>query len=139
MQIQHDYLVNKNMQDAVIFMQSYGITIGRALKIYAEYGPDTVSMISSNPYRLIEDIMGIGFSTADKIAENTGIPRDGEFRIRAGLLYTLAEVGEHNGNTYLPEQTLIDETLSLLGLDSSQSIAEYIIPNAALRWDLRNL
>lgn len=126
MQIQEDYLAKKNMQDAVIFMQSYGITIGKALKIYAEYGSDTVKLISANPYRLIEDIMGIGFSTADKIAANMGIPFDGEFRIRAGLLFTMTEVCERNGNTYLPKETLISEALKLLRLEDENLVLDQL-------------
>ncbi len=126
MQIQHDYLINKNLQDAVIFMQSYGITTGRALKIYAEYGPDTVKIISANPYRLIEDISGIGFTTADKIAANMGIPKDGEFRIRAGIIYTMMDAGERNGNTYLPREMLVSEALKLLDIADETLIDEQI-------------
>ena len=116
----------KVMQDAVMFLQQYGITINTAIKIYNTYQTETVEIISSNPYVLVEDVDGIGFITADKIAQNMGIERESEFRIRAGLIYTLKESVRSSGNTFLPTQDLISQASRLLGL--SEQTTQSVIP-----------
>ena len=107
----------KKMQDAVMFLQDYGITINLAVKIFNTYMEDTINVVSSNPYKLIEDIEGIGFLTADKIANTMGIDANSEFRVRAGMLHLLKEASEKGGNTYLPEEELKNSLLKLLGLN----------------------
>ena len=107
----------KVMQDAVMFLQRYGITLNTALKIYSVYGKDTVPLLSKNPYALIEDVDGIGFFSADKIAQNMGVEKNGSFRVRAGVIYTLKESSRSGGNTFLPQDELVSQTTGLLGVD----------------------
>ena len=116
----------KVMQDSVMFLQQYGITVNTALKIYKVYGDDTVNLLSSNPYLLIEDVDGIGFITADKIARNMGIKPDSSFRLRAGVVHTLKESVNSSGNTYLPKSELI--VLSSHLLDCDEQKIEEILP-----------
>ncbi len=95
----------KFMRDAVMFMQQYGIGANLANRIYEKYGPELYIILKNNPYRLAEDIDGIGFRTADSIAQKAGVKPDDPFRIRCGLLYVLSE-GAKNGHTWLPEEKL---------------------------------
>ena len=111
----------KNIQNAVMFLQSYNITVNMALKIFDAYGAKTVDIVKRNPYKLVEDIDGIGFLTADKIAKNLGIPSNSEFRIRAGLVHCLNNATEKNGNTYLPKGALMTAAGSLLELDEIEN------------------
>ena len=107
----------KEMQAAVMFLQKYNITINTALKIYRVYQERTESVLTENPYKLIEDVEGIGFVTADKIAASMGIEPESEFRIRAALIYALREAAEGAGSTYLPEEELIEGINGLIGID----------------------
>jgi len=117
--IREEYLKNKRIQDAIMFLQNYGITINTALKIYGIYGEETIDKVKTNPYCLIEDIDGIGFLTADRIASNMGIDKNSPLRIRAGILHVLSDSGERNGNTYLPKELLIQEVSKLILQDES--------------------
>ena len=101
------------MQDAIIFLTGYGISINLAVKIFNEYGQEMYKIIRSNPYKIAEDISGVGFKTADEIAERMGISSDSDFRIRAALLYTLLNASQL-GHMYLPKQMLVAKTYSLL-------------------------
>ncbi len=111
----------KNIQNAVMFLQSYNITVNMALKIFEAYGSKTVDIVKRNPYKLVEDIEGIGFLTADKIAKNLGIPSNSEFRVRAGFVHCLNNSTEKNGNTYLPKQMLFSAAANLLDLDDLEN------------------
>ncbi len=106
------------MRDAIMFLQSKNITLNMALKIYKKYGEDTQAKVMTNPYMLIEDIDGIGFISADKIAASSGIKKDSVFRIQAGLIYTLKEAAEKHGNTFLPKSELVENAAKLLSLDA---------------------
>ncbi len=119
----------KEMQDAVMALQSFDIPLGTALKIYKVYGKATADTVKKNPYRLIEDVDGIGFITADKIAIKVGIERDSEFRVAAGIIYTLKEKVSKSGDTCYPKEDTIKETSSLLGTDEDlvRSVAENLI------------
>ena len=107
----------KNIQNAVMFLQSYNITTNMALKIFEIYAERTIDIVKNNPYKLVEDIEGIGFLTADKIAKSIGIKKDSEFRVRAGLIHTLNNSTEKSGNTYLTKAILFDESSKILELD----------------------
>lgn len=107
----------KKLQNSVMFLQKYNITTNMALKIYDVYGAKTIDIVKNNPYRLVEDIDGIGFLTADKIASSLGIPKNSEYRARAGLLYSLASSVEKTGNTFLPKNMLLSNASTLLELD----------------------
>lgn len=108
----------KEMRQAMMFLQDYGISVNLAVKIYQEYGLRLYGIIRENPYRLAEDIPGVGFKMADELARKAGILADSDFRIKCGLLYTLLQaVG--NGHTFLPEAELFSQAAELLGVDIS--------------------
>lgn len=103
----------REMRHAMMFLQEYGISMNLAVKIYNEYGPALYGIIKENPYRLADDIAGVGFKMADEIAHKVGIFTDSDYRIKSGLLYTLLQ-GVANGHTYLPEQELLLQSSELL-------------------------
>ncbi len=109
----------KVMQEQIMFLQSYGITVNLALKIYNIYKTETKSLVLANPYRLIDDVDGVGFVTADKIAQSMGVEPLSEFRVRAALVYELKEAAEKQGNTYLVFDDLLKICGELLGEDLS--------------------
>jgi len=106
----------KKMQDAVMFLQQYDISINMAVKIYEEYKGATERVLKANPYKMIEDIDGVGFKTADKIAYKMGVLPDSEFRIRAGVIYTINEIADKQGSTVCFLSELKSMTVGLLGL-----------------------
>lgn len=135
LEIAQAYMSIKVMQDAIMFLQKYGITLNMALKIYKAYDKETVETVSANPYVLVEDVDGIGFLTADKIAQNMGISHDSQFRIRAGVIYALKESVRQNGNTYLPKTELMDFASKLL--DCSLELIEKAIDDLSLQRKVR--
>lgn len=107
-----------DMRRAMIFLQKYGISLNLGAKIYQKYRESVYSVLQENPYRLAEDISGVGFKIADEIAARIGIHSDSDYRIRSGMLYTLLQsVGE--GHVYLPKEILFSRSAQLLGVDSS--------------------
>lgn len=103
----------RDLRDALIYLQQYGISNTLALRIYDTYGMGLYGVMKENPYRLAEDIHGVGFRIADEIATRAGIHTDSEYRVRSGVLYTLQQsVGE--GHCYLPIEQLLGRTRSLL-------------------------
>ena len=106
----------KEMRQAMMFLQEYGISMSLALKIYNEYGSRMYSIIKENPYRLADDIQGVGFKMADEIAQKVGIFTDSDFRIRSGIYYTLLQ-SVANGHTYLPQEELLVSASELLHVD----------------------
>ena len=107
--------LKRGMREAVMYMQQFGIGSGLANRIYEKYGPALYAILNSNPYRLAEDMDGIGFRTADRIAIRMGIEADSEFRIRCGLLYVLT-LAALDGHTWLPKEMLKKRTEELLDL-----------------------
>jgi exodeoxyribonuclease V alpha subunit len=107
-----------NLRDTYVFLYSQGITAGLASKVFKRYSSNTIEMIRTNPYRLAIDIPGVGFMTADRIAEKTGIARDAPERICGGILYVL-ELAAAQGHTYLPRSLLLQETAKLLGIEKN--------------------
>ena len=105
----------REARDIMIFLQRYGISSTMAVKIYNTYGASVYTVMQQNPYKLAEDIEGIGFKSADEIAGRIGFNLDSDFRIRSGILYVLQE-GAQEGNTYLPKDNLIKRAASLLGV-----------------------
>lgn len=116
-EIGKSFLQLKNMQDAVMFLQEHNITTNLAIKIFGVYQKDTIKVVQTNPYKLVEDVSRIGFATADAIAQKMGIALDSEFRIRAGVLHVLKEASKKDGNTYLPKFVLLENLKKLLNLD----------------------
>lgn len=105
--ISESWKKHKNIREVMIFLQSYGISNTYATKIYNNYGDNSINVIKVNPYRLSEDIFGIGFKTADKIALKTGIEKDSLFRIKAGIIHLLKSA-EDDGHCYLPYEEFIE-------------------------------
>ena len=106
----------REMRDAMLFLQQYGISMNLAVKIYKEYGSKLYTVIRENPYRLADDIRGIGFRIADEIASRVGIFTDSDYRIKSGIFYTLLQaVG--NGHTCLPEEELCANAAVLLNVE----------------------
>ena len=105
----------RDLREAMIFLQDYGISVNLAVKIYQQYGQEIYRIIKENPYRIADDISGVGFRTADEIARRVGIREDSDFRIRSGLLYTLLNASGE-GHTCLPEPVLLHRTAALLGV-----------------------
>ncbi len=106
----------RDMRSAMLFLQQYNITGNLAVKIFSEYGQRMYDILKENPYRLAEDITGVGFKTADEIARRIGIGYDSDYRIKAGLLYVLLQASSE-GHVYLPEQELIQRAITLLYAD----------------------
>ena len=96
----------KQMQSSIVYLQKFEISMNMAIKIYNHYKEKTIETVQTNPYKLIETIDGIGFLTADKIAKDLGINYAGTFRVRAGVVYTLKQSSEQDGNTFLPYEKL---------------------------------
>ena len=113
----------REQRQAMIFLQQYGISQTLAIKIYQTYKQELYSILKENPYRLADDIQGVGFRIADGIASRVGIHMDSDFRIRSGILYTLVRASVE-GHTCLPEQLLSSRASELLGL-SSQYIEKH--------------
>ena len=105
------------LRSAMLFLQQYGINLTLAVKIYNTYGEELYSILQKNPYRLADDIDGVGFRIADEIATKVGIRTDSDFRIRSGLLYCLQQASGE-GHTYLPEPQLIARAVDLLEVPS---------------------
>ena len=103
----------KDARAAMLFLQKYGISGALAVKIYNTYGTGIYGVMKENPYRLAEDIGGIGFRTADEIARRAGIHVDSDYRIRSGILYTLLQASSE-GHVYLPEHILLGRCAKLL-------------------------
>lgn len=119
----HEYFYNyKNVQNIIVFLNDYGISVNMALKIYEVYKENTIKKIEENPYRLVEDIEGIGFLTADKIAQKFGVKKNSEFRVRAGILYSLTLASERNGHTYLPMEELLKYLEDILSFDIDENM-----------------
>ena len=106
----------EDMRKAMLFLQKYGINLSLGSKIYQFYGQEMYRVFQENPYKMAEDIPGVGFKTADEIAARLGIQADSEYRIRSGLYYVLT-LAAGEGHVYLPKQVLIDRTAQLLGVE----------------------
>ena len=114
------YAKLEKMQSAVMFLQKLGITIGLALKIYRVYGDAAEERVRRNPYSLVDDVDGIGFQTADRIAGELGVARDSDYRICAAVTYTLKEASVRGGHNFLPETELFPAVVALLRSDSDE-------------------
>ena len=107
-----------DMRKAMMFLQKYGISLNLGAKIYQKYGDSVYSVLQENPYRLADDISGVGFKIADEIAYRIGIHTDSDYRIKSGMVYTLLQAtGEEH--VYLPKDELFQRAAELLGVDSS--------------------
>ncbi len=113
----------RELRQAMIFLQQYGISQTLSVKIYQTYGQELYTILKENPYRLADDIQGVGFRIADEIAARIGIHTDSDFRVRSGIQYTLVQAATE-GHTCLPEQVLTQRAGELLGL-AAEHIEKY--------------
>ena len=107
----------KEVRNVMLFLQSHEVSSTYAAKIYKQYGKESITVVKENPYRLASDIFGIGFLTADKIAQKLGIPRDSQIRAEEGILYVLQKLAE-DGHVYYPRASLIEESIKILEIDT---------------------
>ncbi|MCF8144137.1 MAG: ATP-dependent RecD-like DNA helicase [Deltaproteobacteria bacterium] len=103
----------KEIRDVMLFLQGHGVSSGYATKIFKQYGSRSIQVVQENPYRLATDIFGIGFVTADKIAEKLGFEKDSVLRAGAGILYVLGRLSDE-GHVYFPYESLLDKCVEAL-------------------------
>ncbi len=123
------WLDQRIIREIMVFLHGHGVSTSKAVRIYKCYGEEAVKVVTENPYRLAEDIRGIGFKSADTIAQNVGIPRDSILRARAGVAYTLSEASGNQGHCFLARPKLVEATNTLLEIPEStieQAIDEEI-------------
>ncbi|MBO5387713.1 MAG: AAA family ATPase, partial [Lachnospiraceae bacterium] len=106
------YAEKKEFQEVIIFLSQYGITINLAIKIYESYGDKVYEILRGNPYKIAEDVPGVGFKIADQIAKKMGIPSNSVYRLRSSLLYVL-NMSQADGHMYLPKDVLIKKAIEL--------------------------
>lgn len=116
MEIAEQVNAKKDLRQAMIFLQEFGINMNLAVKIYNTYGNEIYGILKDNPYRMAEDIDGVGFKTADEIATRAGIRTDSDFRIRSGILYAL-QTAAGEGHTYLPMDELTQKAVEILDVE----------------------
>ncbi|ATL27910.1 ATP-dependent RecD-like DNA helicase [Streptomyces formicae] len=107
----------KAIKEVMVFLQGVGVSTSIAVRIYKKYGDASISVVKNEPYRLAADVWGIGFLTADRIAQSVGIPHDSPERVKAGLQYALSQSTDQ-GNCFLPEERLIADAVKLLQVDT---------------------
>ena len=107
------------MRQMMIFLQKYHLSVPLCMRIYKHFGDATERIIKENPYRLVDEVEGIGFITADEIAFASGIAPDSDFRLRSGVLYVLTQAAEASGHMFLPRQSLLEEAALLLRVDDA--------------------
>jgi exodeoxyribonuclease V alpha subunit len=123
--IQTTWETQKAIKEVMLFLQGHGVSTTYAIKIYKQYGDESISIVTQNPYRLATDIYGIGFVTADAIARNIGIEPHSEYRYRSGLLHVLGEASEE-GHCFLPQTELVERTVKRLALKDHQPKADRV-------------
>ena len=116
-QIRESWGQQRAVRSIMVFLQSHGVGTARAVRIYKAYGNQAIDLVRSNPYRLAADIWGVGFHTADELAERLGIDKSSPLRARAALRYVLQELARH-GHVGYPERGTIQRTVSLTSIDS---------------------
>lgn len=125
MEIADQVNAKRDLRDAMVFLQQYGINMNLAVKIYNAYGTQIYGILKENPYRMADDIEGVGFKTADEIASRVGIKTDSDFRIRSGIQYVLQQASAE-GHTYLPKDELTKRAHYLLEVDEEHIQQHYM-------------
>jgi exodeoxyribonuclease V alpha subunit len=108
----------KAIKEVMVFLQGVGVSTSLAVRIYKTYRDQAIEVVRGEPYRLAAEVWGIGFKTADQIAQRLGIPHDSPERVKAGLQFALSEASE-DGHCYLPEAELVTKATGLLGVDTA--------------------
>ena len=133
--IAESYAEHHQQRETLLLLQEYHIAPSLAMKIYKHYGDDVREILKNNPYRLVDDIEGVGFKTADQIAVAAGIDRNSEFRISSGMRYLMREAANTGGHCYLPREKLIAESMRMLGCpeELAQHTLDALILNGGIR------
>lgn len=116
--IAESFAAQNGMRNTLVFLQEYGLSPALSMKIYRAYGDATEAVLRANPYRLVDEISGVGFRTADEIAMRLGFGRDSQFRLRSGVKYVLLEAANGAGHMYLPMELLVRRAAEILGADA---------------------
>ncbi len=124
--IKESFSAQRDLRQVMVFLQGHGVSAGRAAKIYKRYGDETVRQVQQNPYRLADDVFGIGFVLADRVAGRLGVQQRSPFRIQAGLVYELGKATEE-GHLYLPAEQLVTRAASRLEVD--RALVEAQLPD----------
>ena len=124
----------RELRDIMVFLQQYDISPSYGVRIYKKYGNDTVKIIAENPYKLSEDVFGIGFKTADKIAQNMGIAKDSPYRINAGIKFVLMDYAG-SGHSYVPKDELLNKSEGMLEVEGD--LLEESLRDLAIRGDIQ--
>jgi exodeoxyribonuclease V alpha subunit len=114
--IQKAWTDQKQIREVMVFLQGHGVSAGYATKIFRHYGNQSIEVVKENPYRLAMDIFGIGFITADKIADKLGFPKESPLRSEAGIIYVLNQLSDE-GHVYYPLESLIEKSIEILGVE----------------------
>ncbi|MEL7598353.1 MAG: PHP domain-containing protein, partial [Clostridiaceae bacterium] len=114
--ISKSYLKQREIRNIMVFLQTYGVTVKQCVKIHKRYGANSINVVKENPYALTDEISGMGFKTADKIARSLGIEKDSPFRIQCGVRFIVNQFCGM-GNTYMPLDKLFKEAKSILGVN----------------------
>ncbi len=132
--IAESFAAQNEMRNTLIFLQSYGLSPALSMKIYRAYGEMTERVLRANPYRLVDEIDGVGFRTADGIARSLGFAPESEFRLRSGVKYILSEAVNGMGHAYLPENLLLQQSCRILSSDESrvQTIIDQLVLDGSL-------
>ncbi|HEY9641970.1 MAG TPA: ATP-dependent RecD-like DNA helicase [Coleofasciculaceae cyanobacterium] len=124
--IQEAWTTQKAIKEVMLFLQSHGVSTTYAVKIYKQYGDESIAIVTRNPYQLATDVYGIGFVTADAIARNVGIDPGSEFRYRSGILHVLSEAAEE-GHCFLPQPELVERTVKRLAIADHQPAPDIVL------------
>lgn len=126
--IYESYSKQREIKDIMVYLEAYGVTPGQCVKIYKKYGANSIKIVKEDPYILTEDISGIGFKTADKIARSLGVETNSPYRIQSGIKYVISQFCGL-GNTYMPMEKLLKEGADILTVEQSE-IEESIYKSA---------
>jgi exodeoxyribonuclease V alpha subunit len=124
--IVESYAEHREIAEITLYFANYEIDRAAVMKLYRKYGSETIEKVRENPYRLVEEVDGIGFKTADHIAQNMDLLFDADDRIKAGMVYVLGNAANNQGHTYLPEAELIENLIALLDV-STEAIEDQIL------------
>jgi exodeoxyribonuclease V alpha subunit len=125
----------KAIKEVMVFLQTVGVSTSVAVRIYKQYGDASIGVVKNEPYRLAADVWGIGFKTADTIAQAVGIPHDSPQRVKAGLQYTLSEATD-SGHCYLPDTQLVTDATKILDVPATlvaECLADLVTEEGVVR------
>ena len=137
--IVESYLQQMGMRRALVFLQNYGLSPALAVRIARYYGEDTVDLVRENPYRMVMEVEGVGFLTADRMALSMGVDPHSEFRIRAALFYLMSEAAANGGHTYLPREALVERACRMLRAEAElveQQVAQSLLQKQLIGFSL---